>query len=385
MSTNLTEFMMPRDGLQVDDLPSKSARRDLSRSLGTWLSINGYPKTSIPKIKSIFSNALNAIGEDKYLNLSSLVEDQNFLELISVNADRNSYAKRLIAVLKNMAEDSLELRLPDQTFSFTEINPGLGAFGLASINVGGVPHGSRLVSPMARPTFRENRGSDSLVETDTFVDLSLVNLPFSVFVGSGGADPALTRIIDAAAKIRHQSTCTIFRIDWTIGQRMGLDPSAYCDLISTYFRNYEVQSMIIDVEWFVPMEGFELFIAVSRTFRSPVRPVSSEIIRKLASSFVERTKISNVSFVEIDHRARLFPRQHASRIDYDYWHDPSSALVKTEGGYRMLTVIEVKNILGIDANFKVPTHDETTYHLLGESVVVPVAERAILGVLRALR
>jgi hypothetical protein len=51
----------------------------------------------------------------------------------------------------------------------------------------------------------------------------------------------------------------------------------------------------------------------------------------------------------------------------------------------MLTVNEVKKLLGIDPEFKVPTHDETSYHLLGDSVVVPVAERAILGVLRALR
>jgi hypothetical protein len=380
MRADLTEIMMPIDGRS-----NKTNRRDAGRSLVAWLSIFNYPKTSIPKLKSLFCNALDNIEFDADPDLSSLFRNQEFMALLHAENDRITYAQRLISVLKDIAEDSLELRLQEQTFSFTEINPGLGAFGLASINIGGVPHGSNLVSPMARPTFRENRGSDSLVETNSFVDLCLVNLPFSVFLNGGKTDPALTRFVDAASNFRNRSKCTIFRVDWTIGQRLGLNPSSYTDLIANYFRDFEVHSMVMDVEWFVPMEGYELFIAVSQSFNSPVRPVVAEIIPKLASSFVEKTKTTETVFVKNSINSRKFPRQHASRIDCDYWHDPSAALVKTDHGHRMLTVNEVKKLLGIDPEFKVPTHDETSYHLLGDSVVVPVAERAILGVLRALR
>ncbi|WP_315922840.1 DNA cytosine methyltransferase [Mesorhizobium sp. SP-1A] len=381
----LAGIMTSLDGQQADSINVEIRRRDVVRSLVTWLCVSGHPKTSIPKIKSVFSDALNKVDMADDLSPSALIENAELVALINADTDRVTYAQRLLSVLRMMKEDSLELGVADQVFSFTEINPGLGALGLASMNIGGVPHGSCLVAPMARPTFSENRGSDSLLETDVSVDLTLVNLPFSAFVGIGQVDPAVTKIIEAAAGRRKRTACTLFRIDWTIGQRMGINPDAYCKVIARHFRNHEVQSMVIDVEWFVPMEGHELFIAVAPSFNTVVRPVGTDIVPRLASSFIDRAANNGPVLSYVSEGARKFPRQHAGRIDCDYWHDPSAAVVKTDIGHRMLTVGEVKNLLGIDSDFKVPTHEETTYHLLGESVVVPVAERAIRGVLRALK
>src|SRR5690606_23269343 len=160
--------------------------------------------------------------------------NSQFQAIVGKETKTSTYAKRLLSVLSMMAEDSSELCVQEQVFSFTEINPGLGALGLASMNVGGVPHGAALVSPMAYSAFRTNRGSDSTIEPDVPVDLTLVNLPFSAFVGVGHIDPAISKIISAAAERRHETGCTLFRVDWTIGQRLGLNPSVYSAAISRH-------------------------------------------------------------------------------------------------------------------------------------------------------
>lgn len=182
-------------------------------ALSHWMIINNYSKASVRIIKNIFSKALRSLVAPTDLEPSALLRNISFLSAVKDESDREVYTQRLFNVLLLMGEDSLEMGLENEIFSFTEINPGIGAFGLASINLGGFPHGARLVSSIASPAFRENRGSDSDLEPYLPVHLTLVNLPFSVFVGTGNADPSVVKIVEEAASNRANTKCTIFRVD----------------------------------------------------------------------------------------------------------------------------------------------------------------------------
>lgn len=380
--------MTTDDRLATLEQNTHQIKRDAVRAFSAWLWLNwepkGYGKSFIQKLKVMFAEAL---AKTPVCGTSCPVEifrDPGFQA--SLNEMHNYDAvKQLLSVLSEMEQDSMELRLSDQVFSFSEINPGLGAFGLAAMNVGGIPHGSRLTSPSAQPTFVTNRGRDSLLAPDVPVDINLVNLPFSAFVGIGQPDPAIVKIIEEAAAYRKQARCTLFRVDWTVGKRLNTPEDGYRKLISRLFVGSTVQSHTVDVELFVPMEGHELFVFAAPKIEGTFGVLGSNIATRLASSYVGANISGDLEPSEIPMIFRKFPRQHAGRIDSDYWNEPSAAIVQTKTGYRRLSVSEVKGLLGINPDFQVTSHEPTAYHLLGESVVVPVAERAIRSVLRALR
>lgn len=380
--------MISDEALITDDHNLEQMRRTAVRSFVTWLRVGmetgAYNKSDMQKLKSVFTDTLEGMIALESPCPVVISRDPQFIELLSADA-RTDTAKMLVELIGTMERDSLEMRLADQVFSFSEINPGIGAFGLAALNVGGISYGSRAVAPMAQATFKANRGSDSLMDPNTPVDINLVNLPFSAFVGIGQADPAVVRLVEEAAAHRKKTRCTLFRVDWTLGHRLGISEQGYRTLIGRHFPGHSLMSHTVDIEWFVPMEGHEFFVLVGPEFNSHFSVIGTDLVTKLASSFVDRTIPGGLLLSGVPANARKFPRQHAGRIDADYWHEPSAAIVQTKSGYRRLTISEVKALLGINPEFKVPSHEPTAYHLLGESVVVPVAERAIRGVLRALR
>ena len=76
------------DGQQVDSINNELRRRDVVRSLVTWLCVSGHPKTSIPKVKSVFSDALNKLDVADDLSLSALIENSELVALINADTDR---------------------------------------------------------------------------------------------------------------------------------------------------------------------------------------------------------------------------------------------------------------------------------------------------------
>lgn len=361
----------------------KGRLAEVANAFASWLLISGYSPSTIPARKGAFRAAIQRMGSLPDDLPEGLVGSHEFAAAISTAPDwQRPISANMTSLFKSFANDVAELSMA-RVFSFTEINPGLGAMGLAAKEAGGIPNGSELSTPISQPAYEYNFGRGSLEPATTPVQIVLANLPFSAFLTEGSEDPEVVEIVDATKKHLKTAKAFIFRVDWTVGERLDLSVDGYVRLIAARLKGWDVHTTKLDNYRFTPMEGSELFIVAAKRWLSDFRPVAAGHQRPQGKAILQSID-SNV-FISPDElpRRNLFPANDAKRIDADYWHDPSAAVVSTKSGDRMLLPVEIASLLGISGTYTLPADAETSYHLLGGSVVVPLAERVIRGVLRS--
>lgn len=281
-------------------------------------------------------------------------------------------------------------------FTFAEVFPGLGALGLAALRSGGRPAGALGIDPAVRDVRLRFLGRESLLPPDRDLRLSiaggspllfLAQLPFSAFVSGAptGDDPSVVAPVKEVAAVAGKAAAVLFRVDWTAGAELGQDLSGYEKLVSAAFPEHEVRSAVVPNSPYVHMDGHEGFIAAAKEWKGAFIPVHVPVASRRAFSSADLS----VTFLKVDRekasRAKKFPSSPASRIGPDYANDPSAAVVRVNGGHRKLFPGEIASLLGFPPEVEVPTDPHAAYHFLGESVAVPVAERAVRGLLRAIR
>lgn len=361
----------------------KKQLKDLADSFASWMLISGYAHSTVQVRKSVFRSAIERMGYVPTDSDDSLGASNDLASAISSGpAWQRPHSVSVSDQFIDFMDDLQEMSAT-RTFSFTEINPGMGALGLAALNAGGVPNGAEYILPLAQPTYVSNFGRGSLEPAIGDVQLVLANLPFSLFVSGSSLDPEIGEILRLAGQYTKSAQSYIFRIDWTIGSRMGLDPASYVEMIKDRMKGWDFHAVLLDNQAFTPMEGKELFVVCAKRWELPFRAVAAGHQIPKGKSLLSDIEANR--FVEPDEISfpRIFPDKDAMRIDADYWHDPSAAIVKTKSGNRLLVPAEISRILGFPETYALLTDAETAYHLLGSSVVVPLAERVIRGVLRS--
>lgn len=217
-------------------------------------------------------------------------------------------------------------------------------------------------------------------------NLVLADLPFSTFVNAASdVDPAITEVL---SKLSHHRDTPAFllRMDWTVGDRLRLKAKDYEALVSKALPGHEIRSIVIDSDRCVPMRGKDLFIGAARKWTGEFRAVSLGRTVEKGTWILEDVAVDEGYAVPADAVGRRFLTEGADRIYSDYAADPSAALVPNgqDGKLRRLTPGEIAKLLGFGPAYLLRASDQASaYSLLGRSVALPVAQRALRGLLRA--
>lgn len=372
------------DGTETDDREQAAPARSVTaEDFLDWLHAAGYSRRTAAGHRA-FLNALVARWPGALeAAATGLHLAREYEEAMTGLSERQAAGIRGLPRLLGMMNDDRKEMATNRGFHFYQINPGISGMGFGAERAGGRTVGAELVSPKAKAAYGSFHGSDSIGEPESAPDLVLANIPFSAFASLGNGDPETEEILKAAAKRAKTAQAALFRVEWTTGERMGLDASGHAALVAKHMPGFEVRHLTVSNEHFVPMRGTELFIGASMEWTSEFRIVASDPSRQVAETIVSGSDHTGWAAVDPRIKSTRFPGSPAERIDADYLRDPRAAIVDTDKGPRMLFPLEIMSLLGFPAHFNVPWDTDTSYHLLGESVAVPVAERAVRSLLRA--
>lgn len=353
-------------------------------SFGRWLASVGFSAKTVSTRRSALRALAAAWPEALSAPAALYLSHPGFRNALNGlpgwQADEAKGLPRLLALM----EDDARAMAIHQEFWFYEVNPGLSALGFGAERIGAWSRGAEMVYGLAKKVHEEFHGSDAVGEPHGPYLMALVDLPFSVFATRGGGDPAINGVLAAAAKRSHRAKALLFRVEWSAGTRMGLDPAAWAALVESHLPGFTARWAVAENERFVPMKGHELFIAASPDWRSDFRIVGDGREIEPAASFLLDILHPESLTVSPTMQGNVFPRFLAKRIGHDYRHDPRAAIVRSrDGGQRMLSPLEIMMILGFPQNFWGQAGEDGLYPFLGDSVAIPVAERAIRGLLRA--
>jgi len=362
--------------------PAEAAWDSLANSLGRWMSASGYTRKSASRARA----ALRALAASWVSFPSSgfrgMASMDGFDAAVGTLPEWQRKDARLLPRLLGFLEDDRAALSAEAAFLFYHVNPGASAFGFGAERAGGQPVGAGLVSAKARKGYVDFHGDNS-VDDDPIApfDLLIADLPYTVFPET---DPELAHVIKVAAHHARRAKAVLFRVDWSAADRMGFGPAAWEKAVAAALPGWEARSVVLHNQHFVPMEGAELFVAAAKSWEGDFRPVLADIEPIDPSSVLSDAPHTGWASVPGGITGRRFPKERAGRIDPHYPHAPAAAVVGSGTDARMLFPLEIMALLGIPERYPVPRDRFDAYHLLGESVAVPVAERAVRGLLRAL-
>lgn len=106
-------------------------------------------------------------------------------------------------------------------------------------------------------------------------DLAIINLPFSAFVGTTDeVDPTVVQAIEDSQTILKNAKNVLFRVEWTIGNRLQSSLTSYRKFLANRFPKLEFRSFISESFRFDPLlDGAEAFIAGATAWNDKFRPV----------------------------------------------------------------------------------------------------------------
>lgn len=361
-----------------------SQRNLTPESFGRWMGTAGFSAKTVSARRAAMK-ALAAVWQEALTTpAAEYVGHPGYLDGLSRIAGWQADEAKAFPRLLAMMEEDTRLLALNRPFNFYEVNPGISALGFGAELAGGHSRGATMIHRLAKHLHRDFQGSDAVGEPHGSYSVVLVDLPFSVFATRGGGDPGVNEVLAEAAKRSHRAKAVLFRMDWAAGARMGLDPEAITKLVEARLSGFTAKSTVAANERFVPMKGHELFIAAARHWTADFRMVGDGREIAQASDFVLNHFRPEDFAVPGNVKGNVFPRFIARRIGSDYRHDPRAAIVKYgKRGQRMLTPLEIMMILGFPENYRGYAGNVELYPLLGECVPVPVAERAVRGLLRA--
>lgn len=367
-----------------EEFTAPALRESFAGDFVRWLQASGFDRPSVKAWRGLLRRLIEVCPEVVFTPVAELPATPEFQGAMRAFQKRKrAEISELLVMLGQRDDDCAEMFREREEFSFCEVNPGASALGTAALRVSGRLVGAASVSDRSRPLYERLRGALA-EEPVVSPDVALVNLPFSVFVAHVNGDHGVETVLREAARLAADACALLFRVDWTVGERMGIEPEEYVSAVERHFPRHMVDYFTVANEHFVPMRGTELFIGAAKSWKEPLRFVAWSEPQAPASDFV-LSEAGHVGFARAPARVNgvRFPEQIAERIDVDYPLDPRAAIVGKGRSARLLFPLEIAAILGIDPNSMTGTDEETAYHLLGESVAVPVAERAIRSLLRA--
>lgn len=359
-----------------------TAVNGLPEALGRWMSAAGYARKSVSKARAALRalvDAWPAFPSSRFASMASL--DGFGAAVESLPEWQRKDARLLPRLLGLLEEDRVALSAQSEFF-FYHVNPGASAFGFGTERAGGQPVGAGLVALKAVGPYKQSHGDNSIDnDPDDPYDIVIADLPYSVFPET---DPELAFVIRTAAHHSRKARGALFRVDWSAAARMGFGQAAWEKAVADALPGWEVRSVALANEHFVPMEGAELFIGAAKSWARDFRPVLADIDPIPAASVLSDAPHTGWAAVPLGITGRRFPKEKAGRIDAHYPHAPQAAVVGSGNDARLLFPLEIMAILGFPDIYQLPQDMSDAYHLLGESVAVPVAERAVRGFLRAL-
>jgi hypothetical protein len=114
-----------------------------------------------------------------------------------------------------------------------------------------------------------------LVDSAGSNDLAIVDLPFSAFVGTTDAvDPVVLQALNDASAILKMAKNVLFKVDWSVGNRLASSLNGYRRFLSSKFPKLEFGAAVVENSKLVPgLPGAEAFIVGAPAWTRKFKPL----------------------------------------------------------------------------------------------------------------